>query len=86
LGATQFCSPREYRPIWNEHRCKFLCGPLGWFVLDGWMNWEVELEPPALDKMVLESSHIQCAEASLGWLGTVGVIRFPLNLRLAQHR
>ena len=46
------------------------------------MNRDVELLPPALIRTVLASSNIQWAEASLGWLGTVGIIlALPLNLQ-----
>ena len=45
------------------------------------MNKEVELLPPAFAKTVLASSNMKCAEASLGWFGIVGMMRFlPLYL------
>ena len=38
----------------------------------GWVNREVEDEPPALVRTVLASSNIKWALASLGWLGMEG--------------
>jgi hypothetical protein len=56
------------------------------FVLVGCVNRDVELFPPALPSTVLDSSNIKWAMASLGWLGTVGIILLlPLNLKQSYN-
>ena len=47
------------------------------------MKREVELLPPAFVNTIFASSNMKCADASLGWLGTVGMIRvLPLYLKM----
>lgn len=66
--------------------CKLRWGPVVVFVLVGCVNNEVELFPPAFPSTVLDSSNMKCAMASLGWLGTVGIILLlPLNLSQIKH-
>ena len=81
LGLTQLCRPSAYSPTWNAQRWRFLCGPLCVVLAAGCVKSDVELVPPALFSKVLANSNMKCAEASLGMLGTVGMIRFlPLYL------
>lgn len=46
------------------------------------MNSDVELLPPAFTSTVFANSNMKCADASLGWLGRLGMMRFLLDLYL----
>ena len=52
---------------------------------EGWVKREVALLPPALSSTVLANSNMKCADASLGWFGTVGMMRV-LPLYLQTHK
>lgn len=60
--------------------CNALWGPWWFWLVDGCVNRDVLLFPPALVKTVLASSNMKCAPASEGWFGIDGYALLPLYL------